>query len=133
MITATASTDGSQVTNGTYSIRAACGFAEDHGTFEGFRDSFNTNAGGYGGNFNGGADAIVMHFTNDPIGFGITAAGTDNGTPFSVNGSTVGLSVTLTGTVAGNAVTWFGVYNSTYNTFSFCGPHAKRLGKLVAK
>jgi hypothetical protein len=134
VITGTASTDGSQFTSGTYSIPAACGFAEDHGTFEGFRDSFQLNPGDtFSGTFNGGADAIVMRFANDATGFGITASGTDNGTPFSIPGSTTGLSVTLSETVSGNTVTWFGVYNTTYNWISFYGPDGKLLGKLSSK
>jgi hypothetical protein len=129
-----ASTDGSHFANGTYSIPAACGSAEDHGTFEGFRDSFQLNSGdAFAGNFNGGSDAIVLRFTNDATGFGITATGTDNGSPFTITGSTVGLSVTLTGTVLGNTVTWFGVYNSTYNWFSFYGPDGRKLGTLSGK
>ena len=128
---ASVSTNGSQLI-GDYSRPAACGFPEDHGTFEGgqfvVRYSGNDH---YHGNFNSGADSIVISFTSDATGLGLTASGTDNGTPFTLAGSTVGWSQTLTGTVSGHAVTWFGVYDPLYNEFLFYDSDAKLLGRLT--
>jgi hypothetical protein len=128
VLTGTASTNGSSiaVAGGSYTLPASCGFPEDHGTFYGYHDSI--GGGNYTGAFNG--DAITMNFFPDTSGFGITASGTDNGTPFTLTGSTVGLSVTLTGTVSSHAVTWFGIYDSTYNIFNFYTLDGKRLGAL---
>jgi hypothetical protein len=127
---ASVSTNGANV-SGDYSRPAACGFPEDHGTFEGnqfiVRYSGNDH---YHGNFNGGADSIVISFTSDATGFGLTASGTDNGTPFTLAGSTVGWSSTLTGTISGHTVTWFGVYDPLYNEFLFYDSDAKLLGSL---
>jgi hypothetical protein len=129
VINAKASTDGESILDGTYSSPASCGFPGDHGTFQGYKDTLNfSGAEGYHGNFNGGTDSIVVHFVSN--GFGLSATGADNGTPFVLSGSTVGLSLTLTGTVSGNAVTWFGLYDSTYNTFKFYDSGAKFLGSL---
>jgi hypothetical protein len=132
VLTGTASTNGSSIgsTGGSYTLPASCGFPEDHGTFYGYQDSLAVSGSNYTGTFNSGADAITMNFVPVTAGFGITATGTDNGTPFTLTGSTVGLSLTLTGTVSGHAVTWFGIYDSTYNTFNFYTLDGKRLGGL---
>lgn len=133
VITASASTDGMSILNGTYSSPAACGFPEDHGTFTAFQDSPRYSWGSnYQGIFNSGADSILLHFTFESRGFGLTATGTDNGTPFVLSGSTVGISLTLTGTISNRAVTWFGLFDSTYNVFLFYDSDAKFLGSLRA-
>jgi hypothetical protein len=131
VINASATTNGLNIPAGTYSMAAACGFPEDHGTLQGFQDSLKfSGADSYHGTFNSGTDSILVRFASDPSGFGLTATGTDNGAPFVLSGSTVGFSLTLTGTVFGNAVTWFGLYDSTYNTFKFYDQSAKFLGSL---
>ena len=66
-----------------------------------------------------------------PPGFGLTASGTDNGTPFTLTGSTVGQLVILSGNVSGHPVTWFGLYDSIYNAFDFYDSDAKFLGSLT--
>ena len=130
--TATVSTDGT-VLKGEYSRPAACGFSEDHGTFYGFQYPLRfSGMDHYHGNFNGGADGIVISFASETDGFGLTASGTDNGTPFTLTGSTVGQLLTLSGTVSGHTVTWFGYYDSILNTFDFYDSDAKFLGSLTA-
>jgi hypothetical protein len=126
--TASVSTDGTQV-SGTYSTPAACGAPEDHGTFSGYRDSLGSN-NFYSGSFNGGSDAIMVKIVTATQGFGITFSGTDNGAPFTLQGSTVGLSTQIDGTVGGNLVKWFLVYDSTYNVFLVFDSDAKFLGVL---
>ena len=131
MLTASSTTNGSNIQDGTYSLPAACGFPEDHGTFQGFRDFPRfSGIGSYHGTFNSGADKIILQLTSDPTGFGLTVRGTDNGAPFTLSGSTVGISLTLTGTVSGHTVVWFGLYDSTYNEFTFYESNAKLLGSL---
>jgi len=131
VINASATTNGLNIPAGTYSMPAACGFPEDHGTFQGYQDSLKfSGADSYHGTFNSGTDGILVRFASDPSGFGLTATGTDNGTPFVLSGSTVGFSLTLTGTISGDAVAWFGLYDTTYNTFKFYNTDAKFLGSL---
>ena len=73
---------------------------------------------------------MVVHFGSDSAGYGLSATGTDDGASFVPNGSTVGMSFNVTGTISGHAVTWFGLYDSTYNTFRICDLDAKLLGTL---
>ena len=126
--TASVSTNGTQV-SGTYSTAAACGAPEDHGTFSGYRDSSGVNDS-YSGSFNGGSDAIVVTVTTATSGFGITFSGTDNGAPFTLQGSSVGFSTELDGTVGGKPVKWFALYDSTYNVFLVFDSDATLVGVL---
>jgi hypothetical protein len=128
--TASASTNGAGISDGTYSTPAACGFPEDHGTFVGYRDSMAFSGESYSGSLNGGADAIVAQFTSTANTFDLTLSGTDNGTPFVLSGSTVGTSMNLTGTIAGREANWFGLYDSTYNSFYIYDSDSTLLGSL---
>lgn len=131
LTSASISTHGTQV-SGNYSRPAACGFPEDHGTFEGFQELNGHSAQDrYHGHFNSGADAIVATLVSNAPGFGLSASGTDNGTPFTLSGSTLGQSLSLSGTVSGRAVTWFGLYDSTYNVFQFYDSNVVFLGYLT--
>jgi hypothetical protein len=129
VITASASTDGSQISSGTYSIPAACGFSEDHGTIQGFHESVSFSAGDtYTGSFHG--DSIIVRFQSDPTGYGLSATGTDNTAAFSLTGSSTGSFLTLTGSISGQPVTWLVLYDSTYNTFSIYDSDATKVGEL---
>jgi hypothetical protein len=130
LITATASTDGAKISDGTYSIPAACGFPADHGTFTGYKDSLAFGSTAYSGTLNSGADAISAKFTPTANSFDLTMSGTDNGANFVLTGSTVGFSVALTGTVGGKAVNWFGLYDPTYNQFTIYDPNDHLVGTL---
>jgi hypothetical protein len=116
-LTGTSTSDGQVVSNGTYTIPAACGLPEDHGTFDGFRDSIHFVGETYSGTLNGGTDSIVVGITSAASGFDLAASGTHNGTPFSGTGSVVGFSMELNGTISGNDFHWFLLYDSTYNDF----------------
>jgi hypothetical protein len=129
VIAAAVSTNGAQITDGTYSIPAACGFPEDHGTIQGFHDSVTfSGVDTYTGSFHG--DTILVNFKSDPTGFGLSAAGTDNTVSFILSGSSTGSFLTLTGSISGQPVTWLVLYDSTYNTFSIFDSDAKLLGSL---
>jgi hypothetical protein len=129
VITASVSTNGSQISGGTYSIPAACGFPEDHGTIEGFHDSVSFSSGDtYTGSFHG--DSIIVHFQSDPTGYALSATGTDNTAAFNLTGSSTGSFLTLTGNISGQPLTWLVLYDSTYNTFSIYDSDAELLGKL---
>jgi hypothetical protein len=120
-------TNGSQV-SGTYSTTAGCG-PEDHGTFTGYRDSAGVNDS-YSGSFNAGSDAVMITVAVAAQGFGVTFSGTDNGAPFTLQGSTVGLATELNGTVGGKSVQWFAVYDPTYNVYVVFDSAAKLVGVL---
>jgi len=129
VMTATATTDGTSTLDGTYTLPAACGFPAEQGTFQGFKDSTKfSGASSYSGTIQGNATAVT--FTSASSGYGLTATGTYNGAPFTLNGSTTGLSLTLTGSVSGQTVTWFGLYDSLYNTFRIYDSSANQLGGL---
>ena len=119
---------GAQI-SGNYSTPAACGFPEDHGTFTGrqyslaFIDSFS-------GPLNNGADFVAVTVESVANTFNISFVGTYNGAPLQLSGSTIGFSVELNGTVAGNTTKWFALYNPTSNTFQIFDADAKVLGSL---
>lgn len=129
--TASGSSEGTHI-SGTYSTPAACnGAADDHGTISGYRNSsgiYNF----YSGSFNGGTDAIVVTIVTAAQGFGITFSGTDNGAPFTLQGSTVGFATELEGTVGGKTVKWFLVYDPLYDVFLVFNPDATFVGVLKA-
>jgi len=129
VISGSATTNGMQVLNGTYTLPPACGSPGDHGTFQGFQDSVRfSGTDPYYGNFPGNA-FIVRFLSGD--GFNISVSGTDNGTPFTLTGSTTGFFLTLTGQISSQEVTWFGLYDSLYNTFQLYDSDGKPVGTLT--
>jgi hypothetical protein len=130
VITASATTDGSSILDGTYTIPAACGFPADHGTFTGFKDSIAFAASVFSGTLNSGSDVIVASFTSAPNSFDLTVSGTDNGAQFVLTGSRVGFAVSLTGNVGGKSVDWFGLYDPTYNSFLIYDSNDHLVGSL---
>jgi hypothetical protein len=132
VITASASTNGSSIASGTYSIPAACGFPADQGTFFGYQDSVHFSADVFSGTLNNGADVVVANLTSSANSFDLTISGTDNGAQFTLTGSTVGFSLNLTGNFAGKVVSWFGLYDPTYNSFLIYDSNAQHVGNLHA-
>lgn len=130
--TASASNNGGSISNGTYSTPTACGFPEDHGTVEGYQDSLAFSGESYSGTltFNGSAHAIVAHFTSSG-NFALSVSGTCDGTPFVLSASTIGWSLNLTGTIAGEQVNWFGLYDPLYNNFYIYDPDSTFVGFLA--
>jgi hypothetical protein len=129
VINASASTNGTQISDGTYTIPAACGFPEDHGTFQGFQESIKfSGVETYTGSFHG--DTIMVRFASESSGFGLSASGTDNSAAFTLTGSATGFFLTLTGNISGQQVTWLLLYDSTYNTFGIYDSDANFLGSL---
>ena len=132
VITASASTNGSNILDGTYTIPDACSFPADHGTFTGYGSSVAFGADVYSGILNSGADVIVATFTSIAHSFDLSVSGTDNGAKFTLTGSTVGFSLRLTGNVGGKAVNWFGLYDTTYNSFLLYDSNDQLVGTLHA-
>jgi hypothetical protein len=130
--TASASNNGGNSVNGTYSTPAACGFPEDHGSVVGYHDPIAFSGETYSGTltFNGSAHVIVAHFKSTANTFDLTASGTENGSPFVLSGSTVGSSLNLAGTIGGVPVDWFALYDSTYNNFFLYNSDSTFVGAL---
>jgi len=130
VITAAASITAAGAMTGTYTLAAACGFPEDHGTISGYKDStefsaVNVYQGTLGGN------AVVVWFASTTSGAEATAVGTYNGAPLALTGFASGDALTVTGTVSGQQTTWFALYDSIYNTFRIYDSDAKLLGGLT--
>ena len=132
VLSASASTNGSSILDGTYTIPAACGFPADHGTFTGYTDTVASANAAYSGTLNSGADVIVANFSFTANSFDLSVSGTDNGAQFVLTGSSVGFSLALTGNVGGHAVNWFGLYDTTYNSFRIYDSNGQLLGALHA-
>ena len=128
-LTATATSNGQAVSNGTYTIPASCGLPADHGTFTGFRDSVQFAGESYSGTLNSGTDVIVIGVTS-ATGFDVTVNGTDNGVVFNATGSVIGFSAELDGTISGNDFHWFVLYDSIYNSFQVFDANSKLIGNF---
>lgn len=128
--TAAVSTNGTQIT-GDYSTPASCGFPEDHGTLSGFQSSL-AFVDDFSGTLNTGADLISAFAEsggNNP--FNLVFLGTDNGAPLTLRGWTVGFAVELNGSIDGQPVKWFAVFDPTLNIFQVFDSEANFLGSLT--
>jgi hypothetical protein len=129
--TATVSQSGAQLSLGTYSIPAGCGFPADSGTFTGIR--IQPFAGSYAGmllNSTGGTDAVIVSVSQ--TNYTLSVTGTDNGSSFTLSGSVVGGTFDVKGTISGVAVEYVGVYDPTGNDFLVYTTSLQFLGTLKA-
>jgi hypothetical protein len=127
----TFSSDGSQITTGSYSTPAACGFGADNGTMTG--SAIKPFSGSYAGmlaNSGGTTDAVIV--TVSQSGLNLSVSGTDNGTQFTLSGSVIGATFNVSGTIAGQSVQYVGLYDSTANDFLIFDSSFKFLGTLKA-
>jgi hypothetical protein len=130
VITASASITATGAMSGTYTLPAACGFPEDHGTISGYEDSTKFSAVDvYRGTIDG--NAVVVHFASVNGEVGASAGGTYNGTTLALTGFASDNVLTLTGTLSGRETTWFALYDSLYNTFRIYDSDAKLIGGLT--
>jgi hypothetical protein len=126
--TASVSTNGTRI-SGDYSTPASCGLPEDHGTFTGFQSSFGF-VDNFSGTLNNGADFVAVTVESvTPIN--LSFSGTDNGAQLALHGSLIGFSVELSGSIAGQQVKWFALYDPTRNTFQIFDSDANFLGSLT--
>lgn len=129
VITASASITAAGAMTGTYTLPAACGFPEDHGTISGYKDSTKFSAADvYQGTLDG--NAVAVWFASTASGAEATAGGTYSGAPLALTGFASGDALTVTGTVSGQETTWFALYDSIYNVFRVYDADAKLLGTL---
>jgi hypothetical protein len=129
--TATVSSAGTQITGGTYSAPAACGFLPDGGTLTG--TVIKPFSGTFAGMIANGSTADAVRVTISQTGFNLTATGTDNGTPFTLTGTVVGATFDVTGTIAGRSVEYVGLYETAANDFRVYDTFFNPLGVLNAQ
>lgn len=127
------STNGTQVTSGSYSIAAGCGYAADSGTVTGLK--VNQFAGNYAGQL--GGDAVIINITQNVDGgaggvpsYTLSGTGTDNGTPITFSGDVLGGAFYATISEAGQTITNFGLYDPTGNDFVVYDQNLNYLGQL---
>jgi hypothetical protein len=125
----TVSSDGTQITNGTYTSPAQCGFGADNGNLIG--TTIKPFSGRYAGrisNTSGTTDLVMV--TMNQSGFNLTVSGTDDGTNFSLTGAVVGATFDVSGSIAGRAVRYFGLYNHVTDEFRVFDPALTFIGLL---
>ena len=126
--TATISSDGTQITSGTYSTPAACGFVADTGTFTGA--VIKPFSGTFAGMLADGPTTDAVTVTISQSGYNLSVTGTDNGAPFTLSGTVVGATFDVTGTIAGRSVEYVGLYETSANDFRVYDTSFNPLGVL---
>lgn len=110
------SSDGTQITSGTYTAPAACGFTAESGTVTGVQiQPFSGSYAGMLENSTGGTDAVIVSVSQS--GMNLTVSGTANGTQFTLAGNVIGATFNISGTINGQSVQYVGVYDHTNNDF----------------
>jgi hypothetical protein len=126
--TATISSDGTQLTSGTYTTAAACGFQMDNGTLTGAVTK--PFSGTFAGMLANGSTTDAVTVTISQSGYNLSVTGTDNGTPFTLSGTVVGATFNVTGTIAGQSVQYVGLYETSANDFRVYDTAFNPLGVL---
>jgi hypothetical protein len=126
--TATISSDGTQITSGTYMIPAACGFQMDNGTLTGA--VIKPFSGTFAGMLANGSTTDAVTVTISQSNYNLSVTGTDNGTPFTLSGTVVGATFNVTGTIAGQSVQYVGLYETSANDFRVYDTSFNPLGVL---
>jgi hypothetical protein len=129
--TATISLDGRQITSGTYTTPAACGFQADSGTLTGA--VIKPFSGTFAGMLANGSTIDAVTATISQSNYNLTVTGTDNGAAFSLTGTVVGATFDVTGTIAGQPVEYVGLYETSANDFRVYDTAFNPLGVLNAQ
>jgi hypothetical protein len=129
--TATISSDGTQITSGTYSTLAACGFTADNGSLTG--TLIKPFSGTYAGTLLNGSGTDTVTVTVTQTGYSLSVVGTDNGTGFTLTGTAVGATFDVTGTIAGQTVEDVGIFEPATNDFRVYDTAFQFLGVLTAQ
>lgn len=127
----TFSSDGSQITTGTYSVPAQCGQPADSGTITG--NQIQPFSGSYAGmleNSSGGEDAFIV--TVSQTGLNLTVNGTDNGAQFTLTGSVIGATFNVSGMISGQQEQAIGLYDTVNNDFLVFNNQGVYVGTLNA-
>ncbi len=126
--TATVSSDGTQITSGTYTAPAACGFVADSGTVTGA--VIKPFSGTFAGMLANGSTTDAVTVTISQSNYNLSVTGTDNGAPFTLSGTVVGATFHVTGTIAGRSVEYVGLYETAANDFRVYDTSFNSLGVL---
>src|SRR6202011_2790362 len=126
--TATVSSDGTQITSGTYTMPAACGFVGDSGTVTGA--VIKPFSGTFAGMLANGATTDAVTVTISQSNYNLSVTGTDNGAPFTLSGTVVGATFHVTGTIAGRSVEYVGLYETAANDFRVYDTSCNSFGVL---
>ena len=129
--TATISSDGTQITSGTYTTTAACGFVADSGTVTGA--VIKPFSGTFAGMLANGPTTDAVTVTISQSGYNLSVTGTDNGAPFTLSGTVVGATFDVTGTIGGRSVEYVGLYETSANDFRVYDTAFNPLGVLNAQ
>jgi hypothetical protein len=124
----TVSPDGQQITSGTYTVPAQCGFGADNGTLTGA--AFKPFSGRYAGTLStaSGTHTEIVIVTQNALN--LTVSGTDNGTAFTLTGTVTGATFDVSGSIAGTPVRYIGRYLPVSDTFLVYDGALTRLGNL---
>jgi hypothetical protein len=126
--TATVSSDGTQITSGSYTMPAACGFLADSGTVTGA--VIKPFSGTFAGMLANGSTTDAVTVTISQSNYNLNVTGTDNGAPFTLSGTVVGATFHVTGTIAGRSVEYVGLYETVANDFRVYDTSFNSLGVL---
>ncbi len=129
--TATISSDGTQITSGTYTTPAACGFQADGGTLTGA--VVKPFSGTFAGMLANGSTTEAVTATISQSNYNLTVTGTANGAAFTLTGTVVGATFDVTGTIAGQPVEYVGLYETSANDFRVYDTSFSPLGVLNAQ
>jgi len=129
--TATISSNGTQITSGTYTTPAACGFQMDSGTLTGA--VIQPFSGTFAGMLANGSTTNAVTATISQSNYNLSVTGTANGTPFTLSGTVVGATFNVAGTIAGQSVQYVGLYETSTNDFRVYDTAFNLLGVLNAQ
>jgi hypothetical protein len=130
VITASTSLTSTGSISGTYTLPAACGLPEDHGTILGYKDSATFSASDvYHGSLAG--KSASLWFSSSPPRVDATGGGIYDGASISLAGFASGDALTMTGVISGQEITWFALYDSIYNKLWIYDSDANLLGTLT--
>jgi hypothetical protein len=126
--TATISSNGTQITSGTYTTPAACGFQMDSGTLTGAL--VQPFSGTFAGMLAIGSTSDAVTMTISQSNYNLSVTGAANGTPFTLTGTVVGATFNVSGTIAGQSVQYVGLYETSANDFRVYDTAFNPLGVL---
>jgi hypothetical protein len=116
----TFSSDGTQITSGSYSVPAQCGYSADSGSVTGTQiQPFSGTYAGMLENSSGGQDPYVVTVSQNGLNLNVT--GTASGVQFTLTGSVIGATFNVSGTIAGEQEQAVGIWDHINNDFLVFG------------
>lgn len=127
---AAVSPDGSQISTGTYSSPAQCGFAADNGTLTGISiKPFSASYAGQVSDASGTQHSVIIVLSQNASN--LTVTGTDNGTTnFTLTGTVIGATFDISGSIAETPVRYIGRYLPQSDAFLIYDPTLTQIGTV---